>query len=190
MDKAMLLVAAILIVTFLCVVSIYAVRTFISFRGKRLVTCPETNKVVAVDVDATHAALTIGRGVPDLRLATCTRWPARHDCGQECLTQIEDSPEECLLRNILSSWYEGKACVFCNKVFGEIRLTDHKPALLNAEHRTIEWQEIQPEKIPETLDTHLPVCWNCHIAESFRQEHPELVTDRPMRKRVHAGGRQ
>ena len=29
------------------------------------------------------------------------------------------------------------------------------------------------------MGTHLPVCWNCHIAESFRREHPELVVDRP-----------
>lgn len=189
MDKAMLLVAIILVVTLFCIVATYAVRAFILFRGKRLVTCPETKKTVAVDVDAKHAALTIGRGIPELRLTSCTRWPERHDCGQECVAQIELSPEECLARNILTSWYAGKSCAFCHIRFGEIHLTDHKPALLNAEHRTIEWGEIPPEKIPETLATHLPVCWNCHIAESFRHEHPELVTDRSMRRSAQAGRR-
>jgi hypothetical protein len=24
-----------------------------------------------------------------------------------------------------------------------------------------------------------PVCWSCHIAESFRRTHPELIVDRP-----------
>lgn len=189
MDKAMLLVASILAITVLCIIATYVVLAFVRFRGKRLVICPETERVVAVDVDAAHAALTIGRGIPELRLTSCTRWPERHDCGQECVAQIELSSEECLVRNILTSWYDGKACAFCHKVFGQIHLTDHKPALLNTEHRTIEWHEIPPENIPETLATHLPVCWDCHIAESFRQEHPELVTDRPMRRTAQAGRR-
>jgi hypothetical protein len=189
MDKAMLVLAALLALAFLCIVVTYVVRAYIRFRGKRLVTCPETKKIVAVDVDATHAALTIGRGIPELRLTSCTRWPERQDCGQECVSEIELSPEECLVRNMLTNWYRGKECVFCHKPIGQIHWADHKPALLNAEHRTVEWQEIPPEKIPETLATHSPVCWNCHIAESFRQEHPELVTDRSMRKTAHAGRR-
>lgn len=189
MGEVMFLVVAIVVLAFLCIVVTYAVRAYIRFRGKRLVTCPETKKVVAVDVNAKHAALTIGRGIPDLRLTSCTRWPERQDCGQECVEQIELSPEGCLVRNILTSWYEGKPCAFCHMRFGQVHWTDHKPALLNAEHRTVEWHEIRPEKIPETLATHLPVCWNCHIAESFRQVHPELVTDRPWRKTAHAGRR-
>jgi hypothetical protein len=28
------------------------------------------------------------------------------------------------------------------------------------------------------LDAYLPVCWDCHIAGSFRREHADLVTDR------------
>ena len=36
------------------------------------------------------------------------------------------------------------------------------------------------EQLPEIFATHQPVCWNCHIAESFRRLHPELVTDRPL----------
>lgn len=189
MDKLLLIVTAILAFAFLCIVVTYVVRTFIRFRGKRLVTCPETKKIVAVDVDATHAALTLGSGIPEIRLTSCTRWPERQDCGQECVEQIELSPEECLLRKMITDWYAGKACVFCHKHFGQIHWTDHKPALLNTEHRTIEWQEISPEKIPEALTTHLPVCWNCHIAESFRHEHPELVTDRSMRKTAQVGRR-
>lgn len=189
MDKAMLLVAIILVVTLFCIVGIYAVQAFMRFRGKRLVTCPETKKIVAVDVDATHAALTIGCGIPELRLTSCTRWPERHDCGQECVAEIEFSPEESLARNILTNWYAGKSCAFCKTRFGEIHLTDHKPALLNTEGRTFEWSEIEPEKIPETLATHLPVCWNCHIAESFRHEHPELVTDRSTKRTAQAGRR-
>jgi hypothetical protein len=39
----------------------------------------------------------------------------------------------------------------------------------------------------ETMQTHLPVCWNCHIAQEFRREHSELVVDRslPLPHRSH-----
>jgi hypothetical protein len=29
------------------------------------------------------------------------------------------------------------------------------------------------------LETHLAVCWNCYIAQSFRLNHPEMVVYRP-----------
>ena len=38
---------------------------------------------------------------------------------------------------------------------------------------------------PVMLDSYLPVCWDCHIAESFRREHPELVTDRDSKTLTH-----
>jgi len=38
---------------------------------------------------------------------------------------------------------------------------------------------IPAEKLQEVLRTDWPVCWNCHVAETFRREHPELVVNRP-----------
>ena len=62
---------------------------------------------------------------------------------------------------------------------------DHAPALLGPDFRTTEWKGIRPEQLPEIFSTRQPVCWNCHIAETFRRLHPELVTDRPLEaKRV------
>jgi hypothetical protein len=29
------------------------------------------------------------------------------------------------------------------------------------------------------LQTHLPVCWDCYIAQTFRLEHPDMVVFRP-----------
>src|SRR6266508_5356565 len=80
--------------------------TFVRYRGKRVITCPETRKPAAVEVDAGHAALTAATHHRDLRLKSCSRWPERQDCGQECLLQVELAPEDCLLRNILTSWYD------------------------------------------------------------------------------------
>jgi hypothetical protein len=34
------------------------------------------------------------------------------------------------------------------------------------------------------LETHLPVCWDCYIAQSFVREHPDLVVYRPWRNGI------
>jgi len=156
----------------------FVARTFIRYRGKRVITCPETRKPAAIEVDAGHAALTAAISHPELRLKSCSRWPEREDCGQECLLQVELSPEDCLLRNILTRWYEDKHCVSCGRQFGEIRWSDHKPALLSPEGKTVEWRELAPEKVPELLATHFPVCWDCRITESFCREHAEMIVNR------------
>jgi hypothetical protein len=156
-----------------------AATAYLKFRGMRLVNCPETKETAAVEVDAKHAAFTASIGERGLRLKDCSRWPERQDCGQECLGQIVSAPEDCLVRNILKNWYEGKTCVFCGKTLGGIDWLDHKPALLSSDRVTLEWNEIPAEKVPAVLQTHKPVCWDCHIAETFRRRYPELVVDRP-----------
>jgi hypothetical protein len=160
--------------------SIPGLRAYFAYRGKRLITCPETHKAAAVDVAASEAAFGAFLSEPTLRLKECSRWPERQDCGQECLQQIEVDPENCLVWNIVSEWYEGKKCVFCHKTFSTLRHLDHAPALLDPDHHTIEWRELRPEQLPEVLSTHRPVCWNCHVAETLRRLHPELVVDREL----------
>lgn len=160
-----------------------AFRTYLNLRGKRLVTCPETQKAEAVDVAAADAATGAFFNEPTLRLVECSRWPERQDCGQECLRQVEADSEHCLVWNIVSKWYEGKKCVYCQKVFGPLHHLDHAPALLGPDFKTTEWKNIRAERLPEIFATNQPVCWNCHVTESFRRLHPELVTDRPLEPR-------
>jgi len=157
-------------------------RAYFKLRGKRLVTCPETRKPAAVDLDAAHLAGDAAFGSPPLRLSECSRWPERQGCGQECLKQIEAAPQGCLVRRIVADWYAGKACVICGKpVDTAEEWAGHVPALLKPEKITIYWDEVAPERLPEVFQTHSPVCWSCHIAETFRHDHPELVVDRPAR---------
>ena len=158
---------------------------FMKYRGKRVVVCPETRKYVAVEVDARHAATTAATGRPELVLHSCTRWPERADCDQACISQIERAPEDCLVRTMLEGWYAGKSCHFCGCAFGEISWADHKPALLSPDHLIVEWKDVPPERVPEALKTHSPVCWDCAIAETFRMEHPELVTERDSKVAAH-----
>jgi hypothetical protein len=153
------------------------IHALIRYRGARVVTCPETNKPAGVEVDSIQAALAKG-----LRLKECSRWPDRQDCGQECLRQIEASPDGCLVRNMLAQWYAGKKCVFCGVPFEDIDWAERRPALRSPDDKTVEWKDLAPEEVPEALATHQPVCWNCHVAATFRREHPELVVERPWTK--------
>ena len=153
-------------------------RAYFNFRGKHLVTCPETHAPAAVDIAAGEAAVGAFLNEPTLRLVECSRWPEHQSCGQDCLQQVEADPQNCLVWNIVSKWYQGKNCVFCRKPIGPLQHLDHAPALLGPDFRTSEWKHVLPEELPKVFSTHQPVCWNCHVAETFRRLHPELVTDR------------
>lgn len=155
-----------------------ALRTYLRYRGERLVTCPETHLPAAVRVNATKAAGKRILGKVEVRLDECSRWPEKENCGQDCLSQVNADPEQCLVWNIVADWYKGKSCAYCQKPFGQIHWHDRPPAVLSHERITKQWNEIPPEKLPETFETHLPVCWNCYIAETFRRQHPDLIVDR------------
>lgn len=173
------LIAAVLVAVAIYFGIRYFVKTSRKFGGGRVIICPETEKQAMVEVDARRAALTSLIGQTEIRLESCWRWPLREDCGQECLLQLDVAPAECLVRSVLMKWYRGRKCAFCEKPFGEIELIDHKPALLNPEGVTVEWAVIPISAVNEAMATYLPVCWNCHVAQTFRREHAELVVERP-----------
>ena len=160
----------------LLVAIVAAGRNWLRWRGARLITCPENQRVAGVEIDASRAAL---HGKSGLILKNCSRWPDKRNCEQECIRQIENSPDGCLVRNTLARWYEDKQCVYCGLPLGQINWHEHKPALMTPQGQTREWHDVRPEQVPDVLATHRPVCWNCHIVETFRKEHPELVVERP-----------
>lgn len=134
----------------------------------------------AVDVAAGEAALGAFLNEPALRLEDCSRWPEWRNCGQDCLQQIEANPQSCLVWNSVAKWYEGKECVFCDKPIGPLQHLDHARAWLGPDFKTSEWKDVSPRELPQIFSTHQPVCWNCHVAQTFRRLHPNLVTDRPL----------
>ena len=157
-----------------------SMRTYLEFRGERLVTCPETHKTVTVELDAKEAAREAFSHKPKMQLSECTRWPERKDCGQDCLNEIETSPSECLVRNIVINWFDDKKCIFCGKSIAEVKewWVDHKPALLTPEKQIIVWNQFAAEQLPDLFEKCEPVCWSCAATETFRKEHPDLVSDR------------
>ena len=172
--------AAALIMAGLVVFGVSLVLRYWRLHGPRLVTCPTDNSRAAVEVDAFRG--TFAFDWPQLHFESCSHWPERGSCGQECLRQIEQSPDGCLVRRILAGWYAGKTCVLCGMALGQIDWMEHKPCLMQPDRITLEWSQVHALEIPDILETHSPVCWNCHVAETFRREHSELVTDRPWRR--------
>ena len=148
-----------------------------AWRGRRVIECPENHRPAGVTVDAAHAAKLFGN-TPDLRLSSCSRWPERAGCGQECLSQIQASPEECLVRHILAQWYEGKTCAQCGQPFGTIEWAAAKPALLRPDGISVDWDSVPAEQLRETMAAAKPVCFACHTANKLVHEHPELALDR------------
>jgi hypothetical protein len=156
-----------------------AVRVLLRHRGKMLFTCPETSKPTCVKVAAGDAARSSLIGRPKIHLSECSRWPERQNCGQDCLSQLGADPQNCLVRTKVSEWYRGRVCAYCHKPFHELHWHDHRPALIGPDRKTVQWNEVAADKLQELFETHVPVCWSCHIAETFRREHPERVVDRP-----------
>ena len=178
------LVVLVLAAAALALLGGWLVPTWRRWRGARVINCPETNDPQTVRIDAKHAALTSVGALPELRLESCTRWPERQDCGQDCLKQIENSRDGCLVRSMVAEWYVGKSCVYCGKPIVFSGFADHAPALVAPDGTTVLWKDLRPESLPEIFRTHKAACWNCHVAESVVRKHPEVVTVRPERDQL------
>ena len=80
---------------------------------------------------------------------------------------------------LLKHFFEGRSCSICKRAIAPIQRTGPKPGLLNPQtHESRSWDHIPNENLASVLETHLPLCSACVLAESFRQHHPELVVDR------------
>jgi len=80
---------------------------------------------------------------------------------------------------LLRRFFDGKACAICKRPIPPVQRTGLKPGLLNpATHETHSWDQIPNENVSAALETQLPLCSACQLAESFRQRHPDLVVDR------------
>jgi hypothetical protein len=79
---------------------------------------------------------------------------------------------------LVTRWAKGRMCVWCGGALTESRFMGHHIALLEPGGMTREWVDVATDRLPLALATSLPLCWNCHVAATFRRVHPELVTDR------------
>ena len=149
------------------------VALYLRYRGGRVVTCPETRAPVSAKINAALAAGTWLVSRPRFVITTCSRWPERAGCDQACTPQIEASPQETLVRRIVSHWYAERACTYCRKPIREIGGPVLPGLLVDGELH--EWKDIRPEDLPRILEHSLAVCARCELVEDFRMRHPDLV---------------
>jgi hypothetical protein len=175
--------AMVLVILFATVaIFVYArdpVRAWRRYRGVRIVMCPETQRPAAVSVDTGHAALTaLVEHQAKVRLAACSRWPERGRCSEPCLADVQAAGPDGTVRAVVEEWYATQRCGYCGKPITDAGAAHHQPALRGSDGITVQWSDVPPEQLPDLFHTHQPVCWNCHIAETFRRLHPELVVER------------
>lgn len=149
-------------------------------RGRRTVICPDNHEPVTVEVDGTFAFSTALRGQEHERLHTCSRWPEKGDCGQECLAQVDPSPEN--LERLLQKWYQGKTCAICERPLTPADWRRGRLALLNEKQKLFELRHMHLDQIPSLLDQMAPLCWNCHQEERVRQAEPPRILKGERRK--------
>ncbi len=165
--------------------AVIAVRAWLLERGPRLVICPDNGRGAALDLGLARLVTRRFGGHAAFDVKNCSRWPGKAGCAQDCLEQIEAAPADCLARNAAARWYEFQRCAYCRKPFEPLHAYDHQPALLRRDGSTVRWCEVPPEDLPGAFAESKPVCWDCHVTETFRREHPELVIERPARPRRH-----
>lgn len=156
----------------------YAGRAFLLWRrlrGERLVTCPETGQPATVHIDVALAVISDAGSAP-APLESCSRWGERGKCDQPCLQAAQSGAASPVA--LVKAWAKGRRCASCGGEVTESRFTGHHVALLEPGGATREWVDVAADRLPLALATSLPVCWNCHIAATFRRMHPDLVTDR------------
>jgi hypothetical protein len=80
---------------------------------------------------------------------------------------------------LLKRFFDGKSCTVCKKPIAPVHRTGLKPGLLNpTTHETHAWDQIPDDRASTMIETQLPLCSACVLAESFRQHFPERVVDR------------
>ena len=86
MNHPWIVVLAIFALALLYVLTPLVADTFRRFRSPRLLSCPETGGKAEVGIDASRAAVTSAFGRPLLRVKSCSLWPEKGRCRQDCLS--------------------------------------------------------------------------------------------------------
>ncbi len=160
---------------------IYADRSSCRCSACRIITQPRASnrspvripaQPADVDVDRKFAFWAALRGQEHSRLESCSRWPEKGDCGQECLAQVEPSPEN--IERLLTKWYEGKSCAICERALtpADWRRSRIWP-VLNQQQLLFELRaDVRLSGWPLSSENMRPLCWNCHQEERERQALP------------------
>ena len=147
-----------------------SIQNYYRNRGRKAAICPDNSEAVAVEFDNKFAFWSALRGKEHTRLASCTRWPEKGDCGQECLSQIDPTPEN--IERLMLGWYKGRLCAICARNITPSDWRRNRLALLNEHHKLVELRDLDLHGLQAALTTMRPLCWICHQEERVRQAAP------------------
>jgi len=139
-------------------------------RGRQRVICPDSKQPAEVTVDREFAFWTALRGMEHSRLESCSRWPEKAECGQECQVQFDPSPEN--VERLLTQWYEGKSCAICTRRLTPDDWRGSRVAVLDQDGSLVELLEMTLDRLALALENGRPLCWSCHQEERARQAPP------------------
>ena len=142
-------------------------------RGPQLITCPDTKQAAAVAVDHKFAFWSALRGQEHSRLEGCSNWPEKGACGEECLEQLDPSPEN--FERFLAKWYQGKTCAVCQRELTPSDWGRSRLGVLNQQQQLFELRQMFQEDLQSALQDMRPLCWNCHQEERGRQAVPVRI---------------
>lgn len=142
-------------------------------RGRHGIICPETDQPADIELDPRYAMRTAARNYEHSRLASCSRWPEKDECGQECLAQVNPSPEN--IERLLSKWCAGKGCAICARALNAADWSFSRIGLLDERQKLIELHDVQLNRLQLELKGKRPLCWKCHQEERVRQAVPPQI---------------
>jgi hypothetical protein len=93
MQNPLLVILAVLLLGALYVVLPVVASAYGKYRGVKRPLCPETGEPADVTLNLRHAVATAAVGRADVKVMSCSRWPERHGCDQNCVESIEAGSE-------------------------------------------------------------------------------------------------
>lgn len=78
-------------------------------------------------------------------------------------------------------WFDGKDCADCGRPIAALHRIGPQPGLKRrapGHHPILTWDEVPAGSLALLAETYVPLCANCQIAESLREDYPDRVVQR------------
>lgn len=78
-------------------------------------------------------------------------------------------------------WFAGKNCADCGRPIPALHHMGPQPGLKRrapGSHPIMTWDEVPAGTVPLLSELYLPLCSNCQLAESLKQDYPDLMMER------------
>lgn len=89
MSDPVLVIAGVFLAGMIFVVLPVVISTYLRYRGRKSVVCPQAGKIAGVRLAALPAALGSAIDLVPLRVTACTLWLDRANCAQGCVESLQ-----------------------------------------------------------------------------------------------------